>query len=146
MSLPDMTEEKRVTAATAFAEEVCGWYEAQEEPETEEDEASWKAFVGEWTGKGEPKNGGNPIDLKIKVHDDGTGEYIFEQDGYKESYPFTLESEDDSFEVNIPADNQLGITSCKGTYSYEDGRLTLHIKTEFFGGRSFEYTADCTKK
>ena len=114
--------------------------------ETSMEEGLPEELTGVWTGKGEPEGGGNPIDLEITVNSDATGEYQFEQAGYKESYPFTLESEDRSFQVNIPADNQLGITSCKGTYSYEDDKLTLQIKTEFSSGRTFEYTAVCTKK
>lgn len=66
-------------------------------------------LVGVWSGTGTPLGGGSVISLDISVNEDGTGEYTFEQTGYMESYPFTLESDRERFTVNIPTDNQLGI-------------------------------------
>jgi hypothetical protein len=102
-------------------------------------------LVGAWTGTGEPVGGGSAISLDVLVNADGTGSYTFEQAGYVESYPFTLTNETESFCVDIPADNRLGISACEGTYLYADNALTLHITTTFASGRQFEYTASCTK-
>ncbi|HHT24582.1 MAG TPA: hypothetical protein GXZ76_03550 [Clostridiaceae bacterium] len=115
-------------------------------PTAEPDEPLPKELVGLWEGTGEPEGGGSPIKLRVTVNADATGEYTFEQAGYKESYPFTLEKKSGSFTVNIPANNKLGISNCGGTYEYTNGTLTLHIKTDFSSGRSFKYTAACTKK
>lgn len=115
-------------------------------PSAKPDTALPEELVGLWTGTGEPEGGGSPISLEVTVNADATGEYTFKQEGYTESYPFTLEKEDNSFNVNIPADNKLGISSCGGTYEYSDGTLTLKIKTEFTSGGSYAYTAVCTKK
>ncbi len=102
-------------------------------------------LVGSWNGVGTQAGGGSEIALSMSVNADGTGEYTFEQSGYTESYPFTLESDSKLFSVSIPADNQLGITACEGQYDYADGILTLHITTTFSSGRQFEYTVYCVK-
>ncbi|MGI6579203.1 MAG: hypothetical protein ACOX3H_02990 [Saccharofermentanales bacterium] len=102
-------------------------------------------LVGHWEGTGEPESGGNPIKLTVTVNADATGDYTFEQAGYKESYPFTLEKNSNSFSVNIP-ENDKAFKSCGGTYEYADGVLTLHIKTVFLSGNSYAYTAVCTKQ
>ena len=96
-------------------------------------------YVGEWFGSA----GG--IDLTFRVNADGTGVYTFEQSGYFERYDFTLTVESESFSVEIPQDNQLGIVSCEGTYAYADGVMTLDIETTFAGGRVFSYTMPCER-
>ncbi|HHU52884.1 MAG TPA: hypothetical protein GXZ43_02225 [Clostridiaceae bacterium] len=116
------------------------------EPSEESDEPLSEELVGNWEGTGEPEGGGSPIKLEVTVNADATGDYTFEQAGYRESYPFTLEQNNNSFTVNIPANNTLGISKCGGTYDYADGILTLHIKTDFSSGRSFKYTVACTKQ
>jgi len=70
---------------------------------------------------------------------------VFEQAGYTESHPITLESDGERFTVSIPANNQLGITECGGAYAYTDGVLTLDITTTFSTGRQYKYTAACQK-
>lgn len=102
-------------------------------------------MAGFWKGTGTPENGGSPIDLEVTVTGDGTGVYKFEQADYTESYPFTLELEDSTFTVDIPQNNQLGISKCSGTYELIGDDLVLHIKTEFTSGRSYEYTAVCAR-
>jgi hypothetical protein len=103
-------------------------------------------LVGNWHGTGTPTGGGPSIDLTARMEADGTGQYTFVQDGYTESYPFTVDWADNSFSVNIPADNQLGISSCDGNYTLSDGRLLLDIATTFASGRVFSYTAECEKE
>jgi hypothetical protein len=103
-------------------------------------------LIGIWHGTGTPVGGSNTITLEITVNADGSGVYTFDQAGYTESYPFTLESDNNHFSVSIPEDNYLGIVSCEGTYTYEDGILSLHIITTFANGQPYEYTADCTKE
>lgn len=111
----------------------------------EENALIQKELVGTWKGSGEPIGGGSPIALDVVVNADATGSYTFEQAGYVESYPFTMANDTDSFSVSIPADNQLGISTCEGSYSYSDGVLTLNITTEFSSGRQFKYVAECVK-
>ena len=96
-------------------------------------------YVGDWQG-----TAGN-ISLSFTVNPDGTGNYAFEQNGYSESYDFTMEAGADTFSVTIPEDNQLGIVSCEGTYQYADGVLTLDIRTTFRNGREFSYTVPCSR-
>ncbi len=120
--------------------------EEDQSAETGEESASIpEELVGTWKGSGEPESGGSSIALDIVINADATGIYTFEQAGYVESYSFTLANDDDSFSVSIPADNQLGISACGGTYSYSDGTLTLNITTEFSSGRQYRYVAKCTK-
>ena len=76
---------------------------------------------------------------------DGTGTYTFEQSGYYESYAFALKVESETFSVQIPKGNQLGIAACEGTYSYSDGVLTLEVQTTFANGRVFSYTVPCER-
>jgi hypothetical protein len=47
--------------------------------------------------------------------------------------------------VQIPAGNRLSIVACGGTYAYADGVLTLAVRTEFAGGRTFEYEVPCRR-
>ena len=100
-------------------------------------------LVGEWRGKGKPKNGGTSIDLSITVKADGTGEYTFDQGDYHESYPFTITNDDSRFSVDIPATSQLG--SVNGSWSLEEGVLKLDITSTFTRGGSYSYTAECKK-
>jgi hypothetical protein len=102
-------------------------------------------LIGSWEGAGEPVGGGTPLSLKITINADGAGSYVFEQAGYTESYPITMAGTDKTFAVDIPADNTLGITQSGGTYTFEDGVLTLHIITEFSSGRQFKYIVSCEK-
>jgi len=115
------------------------------EPSVESNDTLPEELVGHWEGTGEPEDGSSPIQLAVTVNADATGNYTFEQAGYTESYPFLLEKNSNSFTVNIPA-NDKAFQSCSGTYDYTDGTLTLHIKTIFKSGRTFAYTAACTKK
>lgn len=157
--LPQLSESKsKKTTVSSTKPSTRSVTESSTEPSTEPstkpstdlgtkfDETLPEELVGLWVGTGEPKNGGNPIKLEITVNADATGEYTFEQAGYTESYPFTLEKKSSSFTVNIPANNKLGISNCSGTYEYADSKLTLHIKTNFSSGGSYAYTAICTKK
>lgn len=98
-----------------------------------------EAYVGDWQG-----STGN-INLSFSVNPDGTGSYAFEQNGYTESYDFTMRADADTFSVTIPEDNQLGIVSCEGTYQYANEVLTLDIHTTFQSGREFSYTVPCTR-
>ena len=101
-------------------------------------------LVGNWTGVGTPENGGTTIALNITIAEDGSGEYLFQQGGYEESFPFSLSYTDSTFAVDIPATAALG--SVSGTYELrEDGILVLNISVAFPGGGSYAYTAECTK-
>lgn len=115
-------------------------------PSAEAASAVPEELVGSWKGTGTPKNGGPAIDLSAEIKADGTGEYVFIQDDYRESYPFTISSEDNRFTVDIPEDNLLHITECGGTWTLEEGKLLLDITTVFANGRSYSYTAECVKE
>lgn len=96
-------------------------------------------FAGDWVGKS-----GN-ISLTFTVEADGSGVYAFEQSGYRESYPVQLTVADNTFAVEIPADNALSIADCRGTWQYADGVLTLDVVTAFQNGRKFTYTIPCSR-
>ena len=98
-------------------------------------------LVGAWCGTAR-----DGIELRFTVNSDGTGRYSFTQSGYQESYDFTMEGSASTFTVAVPANNQLGISTCGGTYAFQDGTLTLNITTSFATGRQFQYTATCTKE
>jgi len=103
-------------------------------------------LAGTWSGTGTPKGGGPAIDLTATINADGTGEYTFVQSGYTESYPISVASADNSFTVDVPADNYLSISKVEGTYTLEDGTLLLDITTTFTTGSTYSYTAACTKE
>ena len=102
-------------------------------------------LAGSWSGTGKPVGGGTDIALTVDINPDGTGVYTFVQGAYEESYSFTLVDSGNTFSVNIPSNNQLGINSCGGTYKYDGSILTLHIKTTFANGGAYEYDADLTR-
>lgn len=102
-------------------------------------EDSLKAFVGEWEGQS------GDIRLSFTVCEDGSGQYAFDQAGYHESYAVQLSADDNTFTVDIPKDNALSIVSCKGTWRYEDGVLTLNVVTTLAGGRQFKYSIPCKR-
>ena len=108
--------------------------------------ASLEDLAGKWKGVGIPVEGGSVIELELEIQPDGTGEYVFRQGDYEESYPFVFSSDSDSFSAQVPSDNTLGISSVSGTYTYEDDLLTLHIVTQFSNGGSYEYDAACGKE
>ncbi len=95
-------------------------------------------YIGDWTGHS------GDINLSFSVGPDGAGTYTFEQSGYEERYDFTLSVDSDTFSVQIPKDNKLGIQTCEGTYAYADGVLTLDVKTTMASG-VFAYTVPCTR-
>ncbi len=107
------------------------------------DTAIPEKLVGQWRGTGRPKNGDSSIDLSVTINADGTGEYTFDQNGYHESWPFTITNDDSRFSVVIPATSQLG--SVDGTWALEDDILKLDITSTFTGGGSYSYTAECKK-
>ena len=96
-------------------------------------------YIGSWEGSTDG------IKLSFKIEPDGTGVYTFEQGGYTESYDFSLEVGSETFSVQIPANNTLGIVTIEGTYKYSDEKLTLDVKTTFSDGREFKYTVPCRK-
>lgn len=102
-------------------------------------------LAGTWSGSGKPVGGGSDIALTVEINSDGTGIYSFVQGAYEESYSFSLVDNGNSFSVNIPSNNKLGIDSCGGTYEYDGSILTLHIKTTFANGGAYEYDADLSK-
>ncbi len=98
-----------------------------------------KDFVGEWEGQHDD------IHLTFTVNEDGSGQYIFEQSGYRESYPVRLSADNNTFTVDIPADNALSITSCGGFWEYRDEVLTLLVVTTFKSGKQFTYIIPCRR-
>lgn len=98
-----------------------------------------KDFVGEWEGQS-----GN-IHLTFTVNEDGSGQYTYEQSDYRESYPVRLSADDNTFAVDIPANNALSITTCEGAWLYEDEVLTLDVVTTFANGRQFSYSIPCRR-
>ena len=137
-TLPDRV---MLVPAEADQEPILFW-----ENIAQEDSAIPAELIGQWHGTGEPKGGGSSIDLTATVNADGSGEYTFVQSGYEESYPFTIDQAGNSFSVNIPADNQLGISACEGIWALENGTLLLDITTTFANGRQFVYHAECEKQ
>ncbi|MCR5783555.1 MAG: hypothetical protein K6G90_12580 [Clostridia bacterium] len=115
------------------------------ETEEESDMAIPAELVGTWTGSVTPANG-NRIDLRAQINADGTGDYTFNQGGYEESYPFTIENDGNTFSVSVPENNTLGISIINGTYEFADDVLSLHISTEFSSGGTFRYDIDCVKE
>lgn len=99
-------------------------------------------LIGTWKGTGTPKNNGSPIDLEVTIGADGTGEYIFDQAGYHENNPISISYEGNSFTVDTD-ESVLG--GCEGTWSLEDGVLTLDITSTLPGGRTYSYIAELTK-
>ena len=93
-------------------------------------------LVGTWQGTGTPKNNGSPIDLVVTIGADGTGEYFFDQGGYHENNPISISYEGNSFTVNTD-ESMLG--GCEGTWSLEDGVLTLDITSTLPGGSTYSY-------
>ena len=127
---------------------------AAAEPETEvkaEDAAEaaareeLEALAGKWFGRGQSQGGGDEIFIKVTLEPDGTGRYRFRQGDYAESYPFTLSVEGSGFEADIPSDNELNILAIGGNYEFDGDVLSLHIRTEFAGGRIFAYDAACAR-
>lgn len=100
-------------------------------------------LVGEWRGTGKPKNGGPSIELSATINADGSGEYVFIQDDYRENYPFTITSDGNRFSVDVPATSQLG--SVDGSWALDEGVLKLDITSTFLRGGSYSYTAECKK-
>lgn len=99
-------------------------------------------MAGKWQGTGTPKNGGTSIDLTITINPDGSGEYTFDQGGYHESNPFSISRDGNRFSVNTD-ESILG--GCEGTWELADGILTLDITSTLPNGRTYSYTAECTK-
>ncbi|MGI6689191.1 MAG: hypothetical protein ACOX6Y_12755 [Christensenellales bacterium] len=98
-----------------------------------------KAFVGDWEGQS------GDIHLTFTVNEDGSGQYIFEQSGYRESYPVRLSADDHTFIVDIPSKNALSITDCRGVWQYEDEALKLDVVTTFANGRQFKFSIPCRR-
>lgn len=106
-----------------------------------------KELIGTWEGVGIPKNdGGGRINLVVRIDEDGSGEYQFEQSGYSESLPFSVDWKDNRFTVHVPIDNVANIGICSGTWELKNGKLILDITTEFANGRTYSYTAECEKQ
>ena len=99
-------------------------------------------MAGKWQGTGTPKNGGTSIDLTVTINADGSGEYTFDQGGYHETNPFSISRDGNRFSVNTD-DSILG--ECEGTWELADGILTLDITSLLPNGRTYSYTAECTK-
>lgn len=96
-------------------------------------------YVGSWAGTVDN------IRLHFTVEADGSGQYTFEQGGYQEQYPFALAVGGDTFSVDIPEDNQLGISACEGTYAFAQDILTLDVVTTFGDGTTYAYTIPCRR-
>ena len=104
-------------------------------------------LVGTWKGVGIPDNNdGSKINLVVRIDEDGTGEYEFEQAGYRESLPFSIDWKDNRFTVHVPINNVANIGICSGTWELKNGKLILDITTEFANGRTYSYTAECEKQ
>lgn len=101
-------------------------------------------IAGKWSGIGKPKNGGPSIKLTAVIREDGSGEYTFEQNGYTESNPITLSAKDNTFEVQLSDHSALG--KAEGTWALEDGVLKLDITSTLPSGRTYSYTAECTRE
>ena len=96
-------------------------------------------YVGQWAGSV------GDINLSFNIDADGTGKYTFEQSSYHESYDFTLAVDSETFSVQIPKNNKLGIATIEGTYTFSNGVLALEVKTTFANGREFSYTVPCER-
>ena len=96
-------------------------------------------FVGTWHGRGEPASACQMVELA----EDGTGSYVFEQNGYREEGEFNLSFTDNTFSLVNP--NAGYMNSAEGTYTLENGVLTLDITSTLQGGRTYSYSVAMTK-
>ena len=103
-----------------------------------------RELVGTWRGTGKPKNGGPSIDLTVTIREDGSGEYVFIQNGSREANEILLSNEKDQrFTVSLSDTSALG--SCEGTWRMEGDLLMLDITSTLPSGRKYAYTAECRK-
>ncbi|MCL1806194.1 MAG: hypothetical protein FWG31_00655 [Oscillospiraceae bacterium] len=138
-SSPIPSPSKAPDPTPSSAQEPSGNPEPSLEPSDDPVTGLLEEYTGFWTGSVDD------ISLSFTVEADGSGVYTFEQSGYTESYDFTLEAGTETFSVQIPANNTLGIASIEGTYAYTGGVMTLEVQTTFTTGRVFEYTVPCRK-
>ena len=95
-------------------------------------------YVGTWVG-----TSGN-ISLIFEISADGRAKFTFEQGSYKGSDDVALSVADDTFTMEIKADDPM-TASCGGSYSYADGVLTVNVVNVFKTGRTFSYTVECQR-
>ena len=108
-------------------------------PEPEAEPAQVPAeFVGTWKGKGD-----FGIELTVNILEDGSGSYAFEQRGYREEGEFSFSFTDSTFSLTNP--NAALMTGAEGTYTLEDGVLTMDITSTLSNGSTYSYTVALTK-
>lgn len=95
-------------------------------------------FVGTWQGTGD-----FDIVLTGIIREDGTGSYVFEQNGYREEGEFNLSFTDNTFSLTNPTAGVLN--GAEGTYVLEDGVLTLNISSLLASGRVYSYSVSLTR-
>lgn len=133
-------------SAQEALEKAVAWLEISDTAEDDPQETIPlpEELLGEWSGTGIPKDNGPQIKLNATIWEDGTGSYTFIQGSYTENYSFTISATDNTFSVDIPETAQLG--KVNGTWSLEGGKLLLDITTTFSNGRTYSYTATCSKE
>lgn len=95
-------------------------------------------YIGKWAGES------GDIRLIFEISGDGRARFTFEQGSYSESNDVALSVDNDTFTVELPADDKI-TESCGGSYSYADGILTVNVETVFVGGRVFSYSVPCER-
>jgi len=96
-------------------------------------------YIGKWAGVS------GDISLTFEISADGRAKFTFKQGDYTGSNDVALFVEDETFTVEVPEDDELGSVACGGTYSYQNGVLTLSIENTFANGRVFSYTVHCER-
>lgn len=94
-------------------------------------------YVGDWVGRVEELD----IDLSFTIRADGSGTFVFKQRGYTDARDFSFRIDDSTFTLSPGTD---GSTS-SGTFTLEDGVLTLDLETHFANGRTYSYQVKCER-
>jgi len=96
-------------------------------------------YIGKWAGVV------RDISLVFEISADGRAEFTFTQGNYTGTSDVALFVEGGTFTVEVPENDPLGSVACGGTFSYQNGVLTVSIENTFANGRVFAYTVHCER-
>jgi len=96
-------------------------------------------YIGKWAGTS------GDISLIFEISADSRAMFTFTQGNYTDANDVALSVEDGTFTVEVPEDDPLGSVACGGTFSYQNGVLTVSIENTFANGRVFSYTVHCER-
>jgi hypothetical protein len=94
-------------------------------------------FVGDWTGRVDELD----ISLSFTICEDGSGTFIFNQNGYTDARDFTFLIDDGTFALSRGADG----STCSGSFVLEGGVLTLALETVYANGHTYGYVVKCER-